>query len=101
MLALEVGTADESRDVAIAGLGLAQERDLRGLRTLAALLHEEINTDDGFHAFGECRAIELHHRKEIALVGHGNGGHTGGAHRIDELGHAYHAVDQRVLGVQA
>jgi hypothetical protein len=101
LLAFEISAAYQARDVAVAGLRLAQECDFRGRRALAALFYEQIYTDDGFHALCECGAIELHHRKEVALVGYGDGGHAGGAHRIDELGHAYHAVNQRVLGVQA
>ena len=56
--------------------------------------------DDGFHVVLLCRINEVHRAKNIAMVGHGHGGH---AHFFDTLAELFDitgAVEQGVVGVQ-
>ncbi len=101
LLTLLVGAAHEASDVAIASRGLAQQRDPGGLLPLSGLVNEQIHADDRLDALPECLAVELDHGEQIALIRHGHRGHARRGHRLDEVGHAHHAVDQRILGVQA
>ena len=44
--------------------------------------------------------VELHHRKQIALIGQRHRRHARCRHRGHQFRHAHDPVDQRVLGVQ-
>ena len=68
LLAFEIGAAHEPRDVSVARVGLAQQREARRLRALARLAHQQVDADERLHARAERRAIELHHREQVVLV---------------------------------
>ena len=101
LLALEIGPRHEPVEVQVARLIKAQQGDPRRHRTLAALGDQQVDTDDRFHALRHRLAVELHHREEVVLVGDGDRRHPRGDHGRRKLRDAHHAVDQRVLGVEA
>ena len=98
---VDVGPADERREVAVAALIHAQQRDTARLGALAALGHQQVDADDGLHAARHGIAVELHHREQVHLIGDRHRRHAGLGHRLHEFRDAHHAVDQRVFGVQA
>ncbi len=100
-LAFEIGAAHEASDVAVSQRGLAQQRDSRRLRAIARLMDQQVDADDRLHARAQRRLVELHHREQVVLIGDGDGRHALRRGGRDEIVHAHHAVDQRVLGVQA
>src|SRR5438067_7951319 len=57
-------------------------------RTYTLSLHDAlpIYPDEGLDARLERLAVELHHREEIALVGHRHGRHARGGHRRGHAG---------------
>src|ERR1700730_16689412 len=100
LLPLEVRTADQPRQVAVAARRLAQQCEARRLLPLAFLRYLQVYPDERLDARLERLAIELHHREEIALVGHRDGRHARGGQRRNELRHSHHAVAEGVFGVQ-
>jgi hypothetical protein len=107
VLTFEIRAADQPREIEIAHLVLAQQHQRRGLRTLTQLAHPQIDTDDRLHAARLRRAIELHHREQVALIRERHRRHPGDRHRIHQprrtlpLARDPHdAVDQRVFGVE-
>ncbi len=109
-LPFEVGPRDESRQVAIAAIVLAEQHQAARLRALALLAQQCVHADEGLDPARQRRAVELHEREEIALVGQRHGGHAeprAGIHEAlaRELAvlvlalHAHDAVHERILGV--
>ena len=68
-LPLRVGIRHELHQVAVALLVLHQQR--HAFRHVAglALLEREVGADDRLHALAFRRLVELHHRKQVGLVG--------------------------------
>ena len=100
LLPLEVRTADQPRQVAVAARRLAQQREARRGLPLAFLVDQQVHPHQRLDARLERLAIELHHREEIALVGHRDCRHARGRHCRDQLRHSHHAVAEGVFGVQ-
>ena len=98
-LPFEPGAADEPRQVAVAVVVLAQQRQACRLAPLAVLTHQQIDPHDRLDAALERLAIELHHREQVVVVGHRDGRHAGSSHGSDQLGHAHYAVNEGELGV--
>ena len=101
MLALQIRTRHQLGEMPVAQQILAQEHDARGRRALARLANPGIDADQGLDAGGLRFLVELHHRKQIALIGEGHRRHPRRRDRRHQFRHAHDAVDQRVLGVQA
>ncbi len=101
ILALEPGARDEIGDVLVSARVLAQQGEARGHGAFAAHAQQHVHADDGFDTLLQRLAIELHHRKEIVLVGDRHGRHAELRGALHQLGNAHHAVLQRELGVQA
>ncbi len=99
-LALEVGAAQEPRQIAITLEVLAQERETRRLGAFAGFAHQHVDADDRLDALPLRRPIELHHREQVALVADRHRRHARRRHRLHELRHAHDPVDERVLGMQ-
>jgi len=99
-LPLEVAARHQTGEVAKPREILGDQRQQDRLRALAAAVDPEVRSDQGLHALLLRLAVELHHRKEIAVVGQGHGRHAGRGYRLHEPRHADNAVQERVLGVQ-
>ena len=98
---VQIRTAHEAGEVAVAARRLAQQREAGGRLAFALLAHQQIDPDQRLHARLEGLAVELHHGKEIVLVGHRHGRHAGGRGRGHQFRNAHHAVAEGVLSVQA
>ena len=99
-LALEVAPRHQPGEIAKAREVLGEQRQQRGLRPLAAAVDPEIRADEGLHALLLRFAVELDHRKEVAVVSQRDGGHAGRGHGLHEPRHADDAVHERIFGVQ-
>ena len=60
----------------------------------------ELTTDYGFDANFVRRIHEIHCTENIAVVGHGDGGHAKLFDTLHELLHVAGAVEHRVVGVE-
>ena len=94
LLALEIGTGHEPREVAVTLLRLTEQRQARGRRAFTLLRYPQIDAHDRLHAAAQRLAVELDHREEIALVGDRDRRHARRRHRCDELGDPHHAVTE-------
>ncbi len=75
-LAFEVGTRDQSRQVAVAAVVLAEQHQPARLRSLSFLLHQRVHTHQRLQAPGLCRGVELHQREQVSLVSNRNCRHA-------------------------
>ena len=60
----------------------------------------QLAADDGLHTVLVRRIDEVHRAKNIAMVGHGHGGHAQLFHALAKLFHVTGAVKQGVVGVE-
>ena len=99
MLPFQIRAADEPRQVQVSRFVLAEQR--QPLRRLALRRNRAESTPMiGLHALRERRAIELHHREQVRLVGERHRRHARLRDRVHQLRHAHQAVDEGVLGMQ-
>ncbi len=66
---------------------------------MALLRDVDLAADDRVDALGFGRVVELHRAEEVAVVGHGDGGHLLLDHEVHQLGDFAGAVEQGVVGV--
>ncbi len=66
---------------------------------MALLRDVDFAADDGMDAFGFGVVVELDRAEEVAVIGHGDGGHFLLGDDLHELGDFAGAVEQRVVGV--
>ena len=102
--AVEVGGGDEVDEVAVALLVFAEEDEVVvavgiGAGLVALLGDVDLAADDGVDAGGLGGVIELDGAEEIAVVGHGDGGHFLLDRDLHELVDIAGAVEQGVVGV--
>ena len=83
-LAFEVGTRDQSRQVAIAAIVLAEQHQAARLGTLSFLLHQRVDSHQRLQAAGLGRRVELHQREQVALVRDRHRGHAQPRAGIDQ-----------------
>ena len=76
VLAFQIRATDEAREIAVADVVLTQQHQRRRLLPLTQLAHAQVDADDRLHARRLRRAIELHHREQVALVGERDRGHA-------------------------
>ncbi len=96
------GAAREQRAQALeAQAALAQQRQPCRLAVVGRLRNPDIRADQRLDAAVERGAIELHERRDVALIGDRTGRHPELVERVDERVDAHDAVDERVLGVDA
>ena len=69
LLPLEKRAGHELRQMPVAHEILAEEHDARGRRALARLANPGVDADQRLDARGQRFLVELHHRKQIALIG--------------------------------
>jgi hypothetical protein len=101
ILAFEVAARYQPREVVEARDILGDQREQRRFRTLAPAVEPQVRPDQRLHARPLGLAVELHHRKEVAVIGECDRGHPGGSRRLHQLRHAHDAVHERILGVQS
>ncbi len=68
-------------------------------RLVALLRNVNLAADHRMDALGLGSVVELHGAEEIAMIGHGDGGHFLLRDGVHELGDLARAVEQRVIGV--
>ncbi len=56
--------------------------------------------DDGLHAMLVRRVDEMHRAENVAVIGHGDGGHAEFVHALAELFDVTGAIEQGIIGVQ-
>ena len=76
-------------------------RDAVGL-AIAAITGRHIGLDaqDGFHACGACRLVELHRRMQVAVIGHRHRIHAERLHPRNQRIDLVATIEQAVLAVQ-
>ena len=72
-----------------------------GLAILARLGNPNVGADDRLHAARQRRLVELHERRDVALIRDRTGRHALVGHGVDERIDAQQAIDERVLRVDA
>ena len=106
--ALEVALGDELAEVAVAGLVLDQEDEVvvvdvartAGLLVEPALRRDvDLAAEDGLDALGLGLFEELDGAENVAVVGHGHGGHLLLVGLADEVRHTQTAVEDAVFGM--
>ncbi len=100
LLAFQVAPGDQGREVEIACMVAAEQRDERCL-TVLPFPHAQVGTHDGFDAGILGILVELDEREQVALVRECDRRHAGRRRGLHEIRHAYDAVRQGVLGMQA
>jgi hypothetical protein len=60
----------------------------------------KLAADDRLHSRLVGRVDEMHRAKDVAMVGHGDCGHTELFHALDELFHVASAVEHGIVGMQ-
>ena len=100
-LPLQITAAHQAREVEVAHLALAQQREPRGRITLLRLGQPQVDADQGLHALGDRRPEEFHHREEVRLIGQGNGRHLFGHDSVHQFWHAHDTVDEGELGMKS
>jgi len=102
--ALQVRRRHQLNEVAIAFLVLAQQDQMVVavrivLERLPLLRDIHLAADHGVDALLLGRVVELDRAEQVAVVGHGDGGHFLLGDGVHELGDLACAVEQRVIGV--
>jgi len=106
--AIEVGDGDELDEVAVAGFVLSEEGEvIGGVAGGAGLFlgefaqgHVHLAADDGLDAGFLGLLVEFDGAEEVAVIGHGDGGHAEIAGFAHDVGDAAGAVEHGVLGVE-
>ncbi len=98
-LAFQITARHQASQIEIALPVLAQQHQPRRFILVLGIAHPQLDADDRLDAGGLRRAVELHHREQIGLIGHRAGRHsrcrTGRHQRLD----AHQSVHQGVFGV--
>ena len=68
---------------------------------LGIVRHPDVAADDRLDALGARGLVELDHAEHVAQIGQGQRGHAIGRCGGDRIVEAHHAVDDRILAVQA
>ena len=102
--AFEVACGDQIDEVAIAFLGLAEQDQVIVAVGVAAgfvalLRNVDFAADDRVHAFAFGGVVELDGAEQVAMVGHGDGGHLLLDDGVHELADLAGSIEQRVIGV--
>ena len=98
-LALQEGPRHQLGQMPVAGQILTKEHDARGRRTFSGFANPRIDADHGLDPGGLRFLVELHHGKQVALIGEGNRGHAGCRDRAHQVRNAHDAVHQGIFGV--
>ena len=97
--AVEVAGRDQVDEVAVALLVFAEQHQVvvavRVGACLVALLRDvHLAADDRVDALGLSRVVELDRAEQVAMVGHGDGGHLLLLHRLHQTADFAGAVEQ-------
>ena len=84
-----------------AGAVLTEQREPRRLTVLARLGNPNVGADDRLHTARQRRLVELHERRDVALIRDRASRHALLGDGIDERVDAQQAIDERVLRVDA
>ena len=101
---VQVTGGDQLDQVAVAGLVLAQQHQVVvavgiALDGLALLRDVHFAADHRMDALLLGLVVELHRAEQIAVVGHGDGGHLLLLHLLHQLRDFAGSIEQRVVGV--
>ncbi len=99
VLALLVGSGDQSGQIEVAGPILHQEGQAVGLVGVGVVAQPQVHPGDGLDPCPQGCLVETHQGEEIDLIGHGHGGHPGTGNRLDQGLDTQEPVDQGVFGV--
>ena len=102
--AVEIAGGDQLDEVAVAFLVFAQQDQVVVAVGFAAdadaLLGDvDLAADHRMHAVLLGLVVELDRAEEVAVIGHGDGGHLLLRHDLHELGDLAGSIEQRVVGV--
>jgi hypothetical protein len=100
VLSLLVTARDQQPQVGVAGAVLRQQHHAIGLVHLLLVAQPGIHADDGLDACGNCRAVELHQGKEVAVVGERHRRHPPLHHLLHQRLDAHHRIHHGVLGME-
>ena len=101
LLAFKIRTGYQLCEIPIALQILAKKHHARRCGVLARFAYPGIDPDQGLDARTLRFLVELHHRKQIALIGQGHRRHARRRDRRHQFRHTHDSIEQRVLGVQS
>jgi hypothetical protein len=98
---VEVAGGDELDEIAVAVLILGEEDEVVVAAGVGFVVVDDVEfaADDRVDAFGFGGVVELDATEEIAVIGHGNGGHLLLGCDVHELLDFAGAVEERVVGM--
>jgi hypothetical protein len=84
--ALEVGARQQPAQVAVAGVVAAQQGQAARVARVAGLVDPQVRADQRLDAALQGAAVELDHREQVDLVGHGDRRHAELRDRLEQAG---------------